>query len=146
MIAPPTPGLIVASAVLETDHVPPGVASVSIIESPMHTEVPIDEIAAGADATVSIKYVEHPKKGENLIVSIPGEPASTIVESPMVSKIAATDKLLLCQIPSVEGAVCSVVVEPVHKCVAPVIIGSAMTVNVVSTVTRHPKPLVTVSW
>ena len=104
---------IVAGSLL--DHVPPGVALLSVVD--VNTHIALDPvIGAGSGFTVTVRVEKHPVPMAYDIVAVP---LSTPVTMPLAETIA-TAVLLLVHVPP-EGVHESVVLAPTHTVAIPVI-------------------------
>lgn len=120
-----------AIAVLLLLQDPPGVAFESNVDEPAQT-VLLPVIAAGAVITVTT-FVTEQLPTVYVIVAVPGATPNTI---PAVGVTAATDELLLLQVPPATEFV-STIVEPTQTLDGPPIAGGpAVTVTVL--VAEHP--------
>jgi len=118
---------IVAIVVLLLLHKPPVTASLSVMESSMHTWA-VPPIADGVSLTVTIVLTEQPPC-VYVIVSTPADtPVTTPPETPAILVV------ILLQAPPVVASA-KMVVAPIHKLVTPVIPkGEAFTVIIFVTV------------
>lgn len=123
-MATPVPATMVAMPVLPLSHVPPGVASVSVVVSPGHTlSVPL--MAAGKGFTVTTVVVMQPVANVYVITAVP---AAMPVTTPVDGATVATSRLPLLHVPP--GMVLlSVVVAPSHTLATPVDEGVGFTVS-----------------
>jgi hypothetical protein len=97
-------------------HVPPTVASVSVVVDPRQIAV-TPEIDAGADPTLIVVVVLHPPV-VYVITAVPGVPP---VITPVPTAMGATDGLLLLHVPP--GTLLpSTILWPLHVPVGPVIV------------------------
>src|SRR5947209_4732202 len=98
----PVPDPMVAVPVLTLVHVPPEVASVSVVIPPTHaTGVPV--IAAGTALIVSVAVLKQPP---GIVYVITGVPDDKVVTIPVAEPIVAIAGLLLVHVPpAVEDSV-----------------------------------------
>ena len=108
----------VAIAGLLLLHVPPGVASVKVIEEPTHT-LPGPTIANGERLTVTIAVLIQPAAEVYVIVDVPGV---TPVTTPDAESTVATTILLLFHVPPAESV--RAVVAAVHTVRVPLMGGA----------------------
>ncbi len=114
-----TEGLLLA-------HVPPGVASVSVIEEPRQI-APAPVMDDGVGVIVTMTVVRQPVPSVYVITAVP---AVIPVTTPVPAPTEATDVLLLLHAPPPVASL-SVVVAPTHALAVPVITdGVGDTVNV----------------
>ena len=112
-------------------HVPPDVASLSVVVRPWHISL-MPVIAAGKGYTVSMVVIIHPVGKVYVTVEVPAERP---VAMPVPEPIVATDVLLLAHVPPPGSN--KVVVAPIQIPVTPVITeGSGLTVIVLYA--EHP--------
>ena len=125
---------MVAIAVLLLLHTPPVTASLSGVESFMHTwSVP--PIADGVGLTVSIVVAAQPVALVMYeIIAVPAAPPVTVPVAPTIAILVA----LLLHVPPVVASA-NVMVDPIHKAVAPVMINSdGLTAMILVTVQPEP--------
>ena len=129
-----TPDVFIDAVALELLlHVPPVVASASVVVEPTHTDaVPV--IAAGSGFTVTIAFDWQP-----VVVStydMATVPALTPVTMPVAAPTVAVPVPPLTHVP-LGDVLASVVVAPTHTCIVPVT-GFGAGFTVISFVALHP--------
>jgi hypothetical protein len=123
---------IVATVTLLLTHVPPVSVLPKVVVNPRHT-AGVPEIADGSGLTVNTLMVLQPVGNVYVIFAVPAATPSTI---PVPGPIAATDGLLLPHPPLGEASV-SVVLNPSHTCIVPLIdAGKGFTVTIFEEI--HP--------
>jgi len=138
---------IVATEPLPLLHTPPLVASLSVVVDPVQTlMVPViaDTVGNGLTVTDEVTVVTQPKPLVTVydIVAVPADTPLTMPVKPIV----ATEPSPLLHTPPLVASL-SVVVEPAHTLMVPVIadtVGNGLTVTTEVTVVTQPKPLVAV--
>lgn len=126
-VSTPVLAPIVATPVEPLVHVPPPVASVSVLVAPTQTVVP-PLIAAGTAFIVAVAVARHPVANVYDIIEVP---ALTPVTMPVVEPMVATPVLPLVHMPPPVASV-TVVVAPMHALnVPPIAAGLAFTVTTV---------------
>ena len=122
-------------AVLLLLHTPPDAVLLSAIVAPMHAD---DEpVIAGTDPTVTVVVIVQPVPTRNVIVAVP---AVRPLTTPVLDTVA-TDVLLLLHDTPLVAALLSVVVDPRHTNVEPVIAGG-VGLTVTTFVREQPVPIV----
>ncbi len=132
----PLPDTIVATDGVLLDHVPPGVALLSVAVADWHRlKVPV--IGDGNGCTVNVIVVKQPEGVVYVIVVVPGAGvADTPPTTPVPKPTVPIAGVLLVHVPPVTGCV-SVVVCPSHTALAPTI-GAGAGVTVTTNVEVHP--------
>lgn len=126
---------IVATEVVALAHVPPVVASVSVMLAPTHkADGPL--IAAGNGFTVTVVFLKHPPGAVYVTIAVPAEtPVTTPVDVPTVTVEAA----VLHDPPAVTSA-SVIVLPPAHTLTGPVMTsGKALTVTVAIAIQPAPR-------
>ena len=133
--------LMVPTAGLLLLHVPPGVAELNVVVSPIQTSsVPVIGSGNGLTVRVFITIQSVPKPYVMLVV-----PADSVVTNPVVKPIVATLGLPLIHVPPKTASV-HVVVCPTHSTPVPIMgsgVGSKVTITMA--VSLQPCPSVTTS-
>ena len=116
---------IVATPEVEELHVPPPVASVSVVVEPVQTEA-VPEIDEGSASTVTVFEAVQPVDNAYTIKAVPAEtPVTTPVAEPIVAMPVPVDV----HVPP--PASDKVVVAPIHKVAVPEIdAGNGLTVTI----------------